>query len=131
MHSTTFPLTGKNKFSVISKLDNRALECQDDGTVIMKDYDPENPRQIWVVTNIGHQWINLATSQPMRAGPGRNWIYNYNAGCINFDCQIYDARDTTQVLDRQLCYEEGCGVITSSANNAEDNKLWKFIQLPQ
>ena len=106
------------------------MECQDDGTVIMKDYDSENPRQIWVETNMGHQWINLATSQPMRAGPGRNWIYN--GGCTNnFECQIYDARDSTQVLDRQSCYEEGCGVITSSANNSEDNKLWKFIQLPQ
>ena len=108
-----------------SKLDGKVLEGQDDGTVKMKTYDPKNPRQLWIQTNVGQQWLNFETSLPMMASNGRNWIWKER--CTE-NCMILDARNQNQALDRGWETVEGTNVITFEAHGA-DNQRWNYVQV--
>ena len=108
-----------------SKLDGKVLEGQKDGTVKMKTYDPKNPRQLWIQTNVGQQWLNFETSLPMMASNGRNWIWKER--CIE-NCMILDARNQNQALDRGWETAEGTNVITYEAHGA-DNQRWNYVEV--
>ena len=59
---------GNPKFMVISQLDGRAIEGADDKSGILMELDETNPKQQWIQTEVGNQWINVGTGYLYRVG---------------------------------------------------------------
>ena len=102
-------------FIVFSQLDNRTLEGQTNGGAKMKTYDPNNDNQKWRITDMGHQWINIGTNQPLKINTGRNWKMDGKF--------IRDARDNSRVLDRGWNQVEGQGLTTWTAHGAVNQRF--------
>ena len=85
----------------------------------MKTYDPNNNNQKWRVTDIGHQWINMGTNQPLSVGTGRNWKID---GTI-----IRDARDNSRTLGRGWGQVEGS---VTTVNNGDIIQRFDIVYLP-
>ena len=110
-------------FTVFSKLDNRTLEGKADGSAHMQTYDPTNSKQIWIKSDLGDQWINTGTYQPLMAGNGRNWIIGSKNGNGYL---ILDQREPTKALDRGWKQANGQGLTTWQAHGAV-NQRWNFV----
>ena len=102
-------------FVVFSQLDNRTLEGQTNGGAKMKTYDPNNDNQKWRITDMGHQWINIGTNQPLKINTGRNWKIDGKF--------IRDARENSRVLDRGWNQVEGQGLTTWTAHGAVNQRF--------
>lgn len=85
----------------------------------MKTYNPNNDNQKWRATNIGHQWINMGTNQPLSVGKGRNWKID---GTI-----IRDARDNSRTLGRGWDQVEGS---VTTVNNGDIIQRFDIVNLP-
>ena len=62
-------------FFIISRLHGRVAEGKPGGYAKNMPFDPSNPKQLWMETSIGNQFINVATGLPMYAGAGRAWRF--------------------------------------------------------
>jgi len=99
-------IQNKDSFSLISRLDGRAIEGKSDGHVQMMTQNENNPNQKWVFSDYGKQIINVGTNLPMKAGKGRNWIWD-KEGMV-----MIDARRTNEVMDRGWQEKDGKSVGT-------------------
>merc|ERR1719189_2095602 len=96
----------KDSFSLISRLDGRAIEGKSDGHVHMMTTNENNPNQKWVFSDYGEQIINVGTNLPMKAGKGRSWIWDKEG------MGMIDARRTNEVMDRGWQEKDGKSVGT-------------------
>ena len=71
--------TAKSAFSLISRLDGRAVQGKSDGKTQMMTVDENDSTQKWVLSDYGQQIINVGTNLPLQAWEGRNWIWNGEA----------------------------------------------------
>ena len=62
-------------FYIISRLNGRVAEGKSDGFAKIMPFDSRNPKQLWMETTIGNQFINVATGLPMKAGSGKAWTF--------------------------------------------------------
>ena len=72
----------------------------------MMTQNENNPNQKWIFSDYGKQIINVGTNLPMKAGKGRNWIWD-KEGMV-----MIDARRTNEVMDRGWQEKDGKSVGT-------------------
>ena len=70
-------------FFLISRLHGRVVEGKPDGYGKMMPLDITNPKQKWVETGHGNQFINVATKKPLYAGNGRAWTFGSKMRVVN------------------------------------------------
>ena len=68
-------LNESEPFYLISRWHGKAIEGKSDGYGKVMSFDIDNPRQQWIETKIGNQFINVGTGLPLFAGNGRAWIF--------------------------------------------------------
>ncbi len=91
---------------VISQLDGRAIEGADDKSGILMEPDDTNPKQQWIQTDVGNQWINVGTGLPLQG-----WG-NIKSFILPLDDQdrILDARNPGKALNRGWAQQDGVPV---------------------
>ena len=113
------------KFAVISKLDNRALEIQEDDSLQMKTYDANNERQQWIKSDLGNQWINVGTGRSFRVGDFRSCrLSEYDNGYL-----ILNDRNPKQCLDRFWTQVEGKVVWYSNHIHGKPTQRFDIVYL--
>ena len=70
-------------FFLISRLHGRAVEGKPNGYGKTMTFNSNDPKQKWMQTSIGNQFINVATGLPLFAGNGRAWTFGEQQRIIN------------------------------------------------
>ena len=110
----TFFFAAKEAFSLISRLDGRAIRSNVNllhGNVEMWTRNENDPNQLWVASDYGQQFINVGTNLPLAAGIGKSWIWD-KEGMV-----LKNARKPNEVMDRGWKQEDGKSIGTFGRHN--------------
>lgn len=102
-------------FTIVSQLDGRALEGRVKGPPKMMSLNVTNEQQLWSLTDVGQQAINLATGLPLSAGQGKSWIYDESN-------RLVDARHQDKAIDRGWNQSNGVSVGTWNKHQGPNQK---------
>ena len=113
-YQISFIFAAKEAFSLISRLDGRAIRSNVNllhGNVEMWTRNENDPNQWWVASDYGQQFINVGTNLPLAAGIGKSWIWD-KEGMV-----LKNARKPNEVMDRGWKQEDGKSIGTFGRHN--------------